>query len=131
RYARRLICAVIDARRKEVFYAFYRPVPGGVARVGDFAVATPDRLEAEMEAGPEDVLLVGDGALVYRRELERAGSHVEVASPAFALPAATALVELAVARFQREDFDRLHDLRPIYLRKADAEIAWDRRRRAG
>ena len=31
-------------------------------------------------------------------------------------------------RFQREDYDRLFDLEPIYLRKSDAEIAWERRR---
>ena len=33
RYARRLICATIDARRREIFHAFYRPVPGGVGKL--------------------------------------------------------------------------------------------------
>jgi tRNA threonylcarbamoyladenosine biosynthesis protein TsaB len=79
----------------------------------------------------EDTLLVGNGALVYRRELEKAGRHVEFASAAYGFPAATALAELAIPRFQREEFDRLYDLRPYYVRKSDAEIAWDQRRRAG
>jgi tRNA threonylcarbamoyladenosine biosynthesis protein TsaB len=131
RYSRRLICAVIDAKRKEVFYALYRPVPGGVARQTGFEVATPDRLAAELEAIGEDILLVGDGGLVYRRQLERAGSHLEFASAAHSHPAATALVELAIPRLQREEFDRLYDLRPYYVRKSDAEIAWDQRRRTG
>jgi tRNA threonylcarbamoyladenosine biosynthesis protein TsaB len=131
RYSRRLICAVIDAKRREVFYAFYRPVPGGLARQTEFEVGPPSRLTAELEARGEDVLLVGNGALVYRRELEKAGRHVEFASPAYAFPAATALVELAIPRFQREDFDRLYDLKPYYVRKSDAEIAWDKRRRTG
>ena len=39
----RLIVAVIDARRHEVFYGLYRPVPGGVMRVGEYGVATPAR----------------------------------------------------------------------------------------
>jgi tRNA threonylcarbamoyladenosine biosynthesis protein TsaB len=131
RYCRRLICAVIDAKRKEVFYAFYRPVPGGVTRESEFEVRTPGHLTAELEARPEDILLVGNGALVYRRELEEAGGHVEFASPSYAFPAATALVELAIPRFQREEFDRLFEIRPYYVRKSDAEIAWDQRRRAG
>ena len=131
RYCRRLISAVIDAKRREVFYAFYRPVPGGVARQTDFAVAPADRLMAELEATREDILLVGNGALVYRRELEEAGSHVEFASPAYSFPAATALVELAIPRFEREEFDRVFDVQPYYVRKSDAEIAWDHRRRAG
>jgi tRNA threonylcarbamoyladenosine biosynthesis protein TsaB len=131
RYCRRLICAVVDAKRGEVFYAFYRPVPGGVTRETDFMVAAPDRLTAELEARGEDILLVGGGALVYRRTLEEAGNHVEFASSAYAFPAATALVELAIPRFQREDFDRVFELTPYYVRKSDAEIAWDNRRRTG
>ncbi|HMC36949.1 MAG TPA: tRNA (adenosine(37)-N6)-threonylcarbamoyltransferase complex dimerization subunit type 1 TsaB [Actinomycetota bacterium] len=131
RYCRRLICAVVDAKRKEVFYAFYRPVPGGVTRQSEFEVGSPDRLMGELEATTEDILLVGNGALVYRRQLEEAGSHVEFASPAYSFPAATALVELAIPRFQREEFDRVFDVRPYYVRKSDAEIAWDQRRRAG
>jgi tRNA threonylcarbamoyladenosine biosynthesis protein TsaB len=131
RYTSSLICAAIDAKRKELFYAFYRPVPGGVARQTDFEVGGPARLTAELEARAEDVLLVGNGALVYRRELEKAGTHVQFASPAYAFPVATALVELAIPRIQREEFDRLYELKPNYVRKADAEIAWDKRRRAG
>ena len=129
RYCRRLICAAVDGRRKEVFSAFYRPVPGGVTRVTDFEVMGADRLAADLEALAEDTLLVGDGALVYRRTLEEAGGHLEFASPAHAFPLATALVELAVPRFHREESDRLYDLRPIYVRRSDAEIAWDERAR--
>lgn len=131
RYSRRAICAVIDGKRGEVFHAFYRPVPGGVARETEFAVAAPDRLAAELEARPEDILLVGNGALVYRRQLEEVGNHVEFASAAYSFPAATALVELAIPRLAREEFDRLYDVQPFYVRKSDAEISWDKRRRAG
>ena len=131
RYSRRSICAVIDAKRGEVFYAFYRPLPGGVTRETEFEVGAPGHLAAELEARPEDVLLVGNGALVYRRQLEEAGNHVEFASAAYSFPAATALVELAIPRLAREEFDRLYDLQPFYVRKSDAEIAWDDRRRAG
>jgi len=44
-------------------------------------------------------------------------------------PDAAALVELAVPRLVREEYDSLHDVVPMYLRKSDAEIAWDRRTR--
>ena len=131
RYSRRLICATADAKRGEVFYALYRPVPGGVQRLTEFLVGSPVELAAELEARPEDTILVGGGALVYRRELQEAGGHVEIASAAYAFPAASALVELAIPRFEREEFDRVYDVQPYYVRRTDAEIAWDRRRRAG
>jgi tRNA threonylcarbamoyladenosine biosynthesis protein TsaB len=130
-HARTLICAVVDAKRGELFFAFYRAVPGGVTREAEFEVGSPEHLAAELEARREDILMVGNGALAYRRRLEAAGTHVEFASAAYGFPAATALVELAIARMSREDFDRLHDLKPYYVRKSDAQIAWDHRRRTG
>src|SRR6188472_287651 len=41
RHTNRLIVAVLDARRHEVFCASYRPVPGGVQRVSDYEVRQP------------------------------------------------------------------------------------------
>jgi tRNA threonylcarbamoyladenosine biosynthesis protein TsaB len=131
RYSHQLICAVIDAKRGEVFHGYYRPVPGGVTRQSEFEVSAPSRLAADLEARREAILLVGNGALAYRRELEQAGRHVEVADLSYAFPSATALVELAAPRFRREEFDRVYDLQPHYVRKSDAQIAWDERRRAG
>lgn len=129
RNTRRVIAAVLDARRGEVFFATYRSVPGGVIREGAYQVGPPDALAAELQALPEDVLLVGNGAILYRHELERQGMRVEFASPGFAHPGASALVELAAPRFVREESDRLMDVVPIYLRKTDAEITWDQRAR--
>jgi tRNA threonylcarbamoyladenosine biosynthesis protein TsaB len=125
RHIRRLICAVIDARRGELFWAFYRPAPGGVQRITDFRLGPASRLAGEIEANPEDVLAAGDGALANRALLESA--RAEVASPLFAHPAAAALCELALPRFIREDTQRPEDLRPIYLRRADARIGWKQR----
>ena len=130
RHSRRPIGAAIDARRGEIFACVYRPVPGGVAREGEFMVVSPERFTAELEALGEEVLLVGNGATLYREQFEKLGAQIEFASIAQAHPEATSLVELAVPRFHREEFDRLYDVVPLYLRKSDAEIAWDRRRAA-
>ncbi len=128
RFTNRRIVAVVDARRGEVFSATYNAVPGGVMRVSEYSVSSPDHLAADLEAVPGDVLAVGDGAILYRDVLtEQGGSGLEIASPAFAHPDAASLVELAAPRFLREEHDRLFDVAPLYLRKSDAEIAWDRR----
>ena len=128
RFTDRTILAVIDARRGEVFSATYGPVPGGVLRESDYSVSPPDHVAADLAASPRDVLAVGDGAILYRDVLEELhGARLEVASPALAHPDAASLVELAVPRFLREEHDRLYDVAPLYLRRSDAEIAWDRR----
>ena len=129
RYTPRRIAAVVDARRGEVFAAVYRSVPGDVVRETDLLVLKPDQLVAELEALAGEVLCVGNGAILYRREIEELGSGVEFASSAVADPDAAALVELAIPRFLRGAFDRVFDVVPLYLRKSDAEIAWDQRAR--
>jgi len=129
RHTQRRIVSVVDARRGEVFFAVYRPVPGGVMRESEPVVASPDHLVAELEALPGEVLAVGNGAMLYRHELEGLGSRVEIGSSVLAHPEAAILVELAVPRFLREEHDRLVDVVPQYLRRSDAEIAWDQRAR--
>jgi tRNA threonylcarbamoyladenosine biosynthesis protein TsaB len=125
----RLIVATIDARRGEVFFAFYRQVPGGVQRVGEHRVGTPADLAAELSARREELLIVGDGALRYAEEFESL-SRVEVADAGMAFPSAASLVQLAHARALREQFGAADDIEPIYLRKPDAEINWTTRHSA-
>jgi len=130
RHARWRIGAVTDAKRGEVFYAFYRPVPGGVTRETEYAVGPPSRLAAELEAAREETLLVGSGALLYRRQLEEVGTTVELASMSTAFPHAASLLELALPRFEREEGVRAEAIVPMYLRKSDAEIGWTARARS-
>jgi tRNA threonylcarbamoyladenosine biosynthesis protein TsaB len=123
RYARRRIVAVLDARRREVFHASYFSVPGGVQRTTDYAVGTPADLVADLEASPEEVLLVGDGVAAHAAtfaSLERA----EVAGSELAAPSTAALVALATARVEREEFVAPWDVQPCYLRASDAELNW-------
>lgn len=127
RHTHRTIAAVIDGRRGEVFDALYRAVPGGVVRETDYEVRKPEHLAAQLEALPADVLAVGDGAILYRDVLLAAAARIELAGTANAHPDAASLVELAAPRLVREEHDRLFDVVPMYLRKTDAEIAWDRR----
>ncbi|HVM19914.1 MAG TPA: tRNA (adenosine(37)-N6)-threonylcarbamoyltransferase complex dimerization subunit type 1 TsaB [Egibacteraceae bacterium] len=125
RHVRRLICSVLDARRGELFWAFYRSAPGGVQRVTEFRVGPPEKLAGEIEAVPDDVLCIGDGAVRQRPLLESTGA--EVGSASMAYPTAQSVVELALPRFIREETQRPEDLRPIYIRKADARINWQNR----
>lgn len=126
RYTPRLICACIDARRGEVFAAFYRQVPGGVQRLGDYASWQPDALAHELRARGEEVLFVGNGATVYRQAMETVlGAEFALASTQF--PTADHLVELALPRFEREDTMPVARVEPLYVRKSDAEIKWEGR----
>lgn len=126
RYTPKTICAVLDARRNQVFHAFYRSSPGGIQRMSEYRVETPERLAVGLASRPEEVLLVGNGALLYGDIFEEVGSIVEVGTMGHAFPTARALVELSMPRMFREDFDSLYDLKPLYLRRSARRIEWER-----
>ena len=126
RYTQKTICTCVDARRNEVFWAFYHPGPRGVQRITDFRCAPAEHCVNEIEARGDAVLVVGNGPHLYAREFERVGRDIDVAGVADCTPRAVPLAELAVARLLREDSDRLLDVKPLYIRKTDADMNWEK-----
>jgi tRNA threonylcarbamoyladenosine biosynthesis protein TsaB len=127
RHAHGRVIATIDARRNELYWAVYRTVPGGVQRVSELELGSPDELAAEIEAGGEEALLCGDGVLRFADAFAHLGGRVVMAGPAHASPSLSALAELARARYEREDFCAPSEVLPTYLRRSDAELEWERK----
>lgn len=130
RHTDRLIVVVMDARRGEVFHAWYRAVPGGVQRVTEQRVDRPEEVASELQATSDEALAVGDGALRYA-ETFKSLQRIELADQGFAMPSAGALVQLAHAQALREEFVSPTDVKPVYLRKPDAIGHWEDRQGAG
>lgn len=104
------VLAVVDARRGEVFAGGWRD---GEQVLGPLAVA-PERLGEQVGAG---WLAVGDGALRFRDDLERAGCVVpDDRSPRHGVSALT-ICRLAL---RAPSATELHRVVPDYLRKPDA-----------
>jgi tRNA threonylcarbamoyladenosine biosynthesis protein TsaB len=110
------VLAVIDARRGEVFAAIYRhhrtTMEPGVFAPGELA----ERVAARREWGRSPMLGVGDGAVRFRAELERAG--VAVPSDGSRAHRVSALMVCRLGR-GREPVDR-DALLPDYRREPDA-----------
>ncbi len=121
RHADRVVVPVVDARKNEVFWAVYRPVPGGVQQVSPPTVGPVDELVGDLLARSQDVLCVGDGAENHRDEITE-GYRCEIAGPIH--PSVGTLVQLAHARALREEWVRPNEIEPVYLRAPDAQINW-------
>lgn len=118
RYTDRMVAAILDARRGEVYSAYYRAVPAGIQRVSEPCIGPIDDLIADLMAKGEDVLAVGSGAMCHAEALKRLGGvEVDTAHP---FPSAASLLTLAHAKAMREEFVQPWDIRPIYLRPAVA-----------
>ena len=96
------------------------PCPAACSACPTTRSGTPEDLAGELEARGEEALLCGDGALRFAAvfaELDR----VEFAGIAHAAPSLSALAELAVGRYEREEFCR--------ARRSAADVPAQERRR--
>jgi tRNA threonylcarbamoyladenosine biosynthesis protein TsaB len=126
RQTERLVASVIDARKGEVFYAFYRQNNTGIQRVLDPTVGTIDDLISDLLGRGQETLCVGDGTVRYREEIA-AGFATDFADTSYSFPSASVLVELAHTRALKEDWVEPHEVQALYLRQPDAEINWTTR----
>jgi tRNA threonylcarbamoyladenosine biosynthesis protein TsaB len=117
----RLICSVLDARKKEVYAAFYRCNAEGFAeRISEMSVVAPTKLAAIID---EPVLLVGDGAMAYGgvfRDL--LGDKVIFAPAQIHQPSASSLGMMAGELSEKNDQLDIGEAVPIYIRSSDAEL---------
>jgi tRNA threonylcarbamoyladenosine biosynthesis protein TsaB len=104
------VAAVIDARRGEVFAAVYE----NGARTMEPAALAPEALAARLAPG---TIAVGDGAVRFRAELERAGAAVPADGSVAHRVSALMVCRLGRAR---EPVDR-DALLPDYRREPDAK----------
>lgn len=127
----KLIVALIDARRGEVFYAMYRRLPGsGIARISPMSVAPPDNVVSELESMGEPALLVGQGAIRYRDAFSSL-SQVHFAGSAVAYPLMPMLFEIAFPLAVSERFVSPDEVDAVYIRDADAKVNFEVRHSFG
>ena len=122
------IATWIDAWRGDVYAALYED--GHAA--GEPVVANPEDLLDALAPRPtilaaNDILFIGDGAETYREMiLARLGHAARIADPATPLLAGVTAV-LATIDYKNGLRPPPHAIRPLYLRRPDAELARDNR----
>lgn len=115
-----LVCAMLDARRQEVYAGLFRADDQAVAPVSAFRVITPAALADEIE---EPCLMVGSGALLYQDLLrEKLAERFSLAAPGAHTIRGETVARLGMAALERDTVPVDRVLKPLYLRKSDAEI---------
>jgi tRNA threonylcarbamoyladenosine biosynthesis protein TsaB len=114
------VAAWVDAWRGEVFAALYEDGGEVIAPV----VARPDVLLESIRSRP--TLFIGDGAAVHGDIIRRTmGELARIADPA-APPIAGTIAILAGEQATQGEHSP-HGIRPLYVRRTDAELARDAR----
>jgi tRNA threonylcarbamoyladenosine biosynthesis protein TsaB len=107
------VCAVLRARRDEVYAALYRWADDGFQRESDYLAVSPEALGARLQ-GP--TLLLGGGAEAVR------SPHARRVPPPRRVPSPACVAMLGRARLALGETVSAAALSPFYLRPSEAEL---------
>lgn len=116
----RLICPVLDARKKEVYAAVYRWGKDDFEVILEEGVYKIERVLAGID---DEVILTGDGLKVYRKQIELTLGSRALFPPLHlttGLPSAVAM--LAARKAEKGEFSDAESLAPQYFRRSEAEL---------
>jgi tRNA threonylcarbamoyladenosine biosynthesis protein TsaB len=119
-YSYDLICPILDARKREVYFSRYRFLNGDLKKQTIERVAPPDQSVDDLN---ESCVFVGNGALLYKEMiLEKMGELASFAPMIQNTIRASTLAYLSMAKFENYDTDDIEKILPYYIRKSDAEL---------
>lgn len=111
-----VVCAIMDARRGNVFAGIY--TNGEVVKESHMSLA---ELLATVDEMGQPVLFVGSDVSIHWEQIQEVlGDKVQSANAAFSLPSAAVLIELA----KKIEPTGVHATVPEYLRVTEAEANW-------
>ena len=116
------VCPMMDARRGEVYTGLYNTSSGSPEELmAPLAVKARDFL-ASIE-GHDEIILLGQGAVVYREDIEAAFKGKAHYPPAHLMvPSPAAVASLGLRILEAGDLPDPISLVPGYLRRSEAEI---------
>jgi tRNA threonylcarbamoyladenosine biosynthesis protein TsaB len=123
-YHSAVICPVLDARKKEVYAAFFQGDEGGtISRKSEDWVLSPEEL---CRRASGRTLFLGNGVEGYGEVLRKnLGSLASFAPPELSLPRALNVAKLSLPKFGAAQTLDLFSFTPIYIRRSEAEIHFD------
>src|SRR5262249_22474102 len=127
------VCPILDAKKNEVYAGLYRTIEGQLEVVEAPRAVPPATLAEELRAavsGP--IVFVGDAVGPFAPVLvDVLGARALLAPADLRLPSAVTVGELGGRALQSGEIPDPASLVPLYLRPSEAELARERRQRAG
>jgi tRNA threonylcarbamoyladenosine biosynthesis protein TsaB len=118
-----LICPILDARKKEVYTAFYRYEGGSfLKRQSDYQAIRPDDLVKKIK---KQTIFLGDGVRTYRNFLLNSLPSSAIFPPApLHVPHGSMVATLGFALLKKGEHLNLSTFSPLYIRPSEAEMKW-------
>jgi tRNA threonylcarbamoyladenosine biosynthesis protein TsaB len=115
------ICAVMDARRQQVYNARFQAQGGGLTRLCPDRAIGLGELAEELKKSGKPQILVGDGARLCYNAFASAGLPVEIAPPHLVYQTAWGVSRAALELARRDELVPAGLVTPQYHRLSQAE----------
>jgi len=119
------VCPMLDARKSEIYTAIFRSDAGTLVQLMPERAMALSLLAAEI-TGP--TVFTGEAAKQHEGELLKlCGANALFAPLSAMVPSAAGIAELARAMIIQGAPSDIENLHPLYLRRPEAEVAWEKK----
>jgi tRNA threonylcarbamoyladenosine biosynthesis protein TsaB len=124
-FARHPVCALLDARKKEVYAGWFCWEGGMPVSLRPEAALLPEQVVDGLEG---ETIFIGDGSVAYQTLIiRRLGSRAHFVPWPLNPPRASVCAVLALHDLREGRTIPAEQLAPAYIRPSEAEIMWTRR----
>jgi len=123
----KIIVPMIDARRNQVYTAFYSCNNGELERMSDYIADDINSIIEIIESNDMDAVFLGDGATVYKEIIKRFNTDFSFAFSNNNLQRAASVATLAIDYAKKGKVVDYNSFNIMYLRKSQAEREYDER----
>ncbi len=122
------VCPLLDARKNEVYAALYRFEGKALVQVLPEAAIPLSSLSQQVDAM---TVFTGEGSRIYRTEIQRILGNRAVFAPHSAiLPSGATVAEIGLDMIKSGKLAEPDSLTPLYIRRPEAEVAWEKREKS-
>jgi len=124
-YAAYPVCPMLDARKNEVYAAMYRFEGTTLVHVMAEAVLSLPHLSERISG---KALFTGEASHLFREEIVNLFGDRALFAPVSAiLPSAATVAEIGLAMIKSGKQSDLDSVTPMYIRRSEAEVMWEKR----
>ncbi|HUI46661.1 MAG TPA: tRNA (adenosine(37)-N6)-threonylcarbamoyltransferase complex dimerization subunit type 1 TsaB [Nitrospirota bacterium] len=119
------VCPMLDARKKEVYMALYVFDGSALQQKISETVIPVSQLGSLIEG---KTIFTGEAAYIHREEIERLfGDRALIAPRSAVLPSAATIAQIGLEMLNSGWHSDPDSLAPLYIRRPEAEVAWEKR----
>lgn len=122
------VCPLLDARKNEVYAGLYRFEETNLLQLMP-ETTIPIKNLSERISGK--TVFTGEAALIYRAEIEKQFGKIALFAPLSAvLPSASTVAEIGLAMIKSGMHTDPDSISPLYIRRPEAEVVWEKRQQS-